>query len=399
MECTQFLIKMKVEEVNIITWVKDYSKGELSDDAKRELKAFLNEGKENRDLFNHYRHLYANGRALAFVDQLDDEKAWSEISRVIKKSKVRNLYSWLPYVAAVLIVAFVSTFILMREVEEVDFSRDYNFAELTNQGKKEATLTLADGSTIKLENDKEQIISDKEGLKIAKDSLNNISYIGQASEKSKLKYNTIEVPRGGEYSLTLSDGTKVRLNADTKLHYPVEFLSNKRDVYLNGEAYFEVVHNEQAPFIVHSHDSEVEVLGTSFNVSAYHDQEFIATTLVEGSVQINNLGNTELLNPGYQSIIIRGKNEITINKVDTYLYTSWVDGIYEFENVELEYIMTQLSRSYDVDFFFTEKQYKHIRFTGAFEKENSVEYALKMIERVAHVSFAIKGKHIIVGRK
>ena len=390
---------MKVEEVNIITWVRDYSKGELSDDAQIDLKAFLNEGKENRDLFNHYRRLYVNSRSIGFVDQLDNEKAWGEISTVINKPKGRKLHLWLPYVAAVLIVAFVSTFLLMQQVDDVDFSKDYNFAELGRQRTNEATLTLADGSIVKLKDDLEQMIADEEYLKIAKDSLNNISYVVNSSTKNKLRYNTIEVPRGGEYSIVLSDGTIVRLNADTKLRYPVKFSKNQRDVYLIGEAYFEVSHNRNSPFVVHAHDSEVKVLGTSFNISAYEDQAFIATTLVEGSVETSNLGNTKLLEPGYQSVIVRGMADISINKVDTYLYTSWVDGIYEFENMELEYIMTQLGRCYDVEFFFIEEQYKHICFTGAFEKENSFEFALDMIAKIADVDFAIKGKHIIVGRQ
>jgi ferric-dicitrate binding protein FerR (iron transport regulator) len=330
---------------------------------------------------------------------LDDDKAWKEISQAIKKPKVRKLHLWLPYAAAVIIVAFVSTFILMQEAEEVDFSKEYNFAELVHQGSNEATLTLADGSKLKLEEDVEQIISENEGLKIEKDAANNITYQAQSGEKAKLQYNTIEVPRGSEYTLTLSDGTKVWLNADTKLRYPVKFAEGKRDVYLNGEALFEVAHDKKAPFTVQSHDTKVKVLGTIFNISAYDDQEFIATTLVEGSVEINNLGNTELLKPGHQSTIIRGENKITISEVGTYMYTSWVDGIYEFENVELEYIISQLGRAYNVDFFFMEEQYKHIRFTGAFEKENSFEYALEMIGRVAEVDFAIKGKHIIVGRQ
>lgn len=390
---------MKVEDKNIIAWVKDYSKGELSDDAKKELKAFLEEGKENRNLFNSYRRLYTKGRAIAFSNQLDNEKAWREISRVIKKPKVRKLHMWLPYVAAVIIVAFVSILVLMQEAEEVDFSKDYNFSELVQQGNKEATLTLADGSKVKLEDNVEQIIADHENLKIEKDAANNIKYRAQTGEKEKLQYNTIAVPRGSDYSLTLSDGTKVWLNADTKLRYPVKFAEGKRDVYLSGEALFEVAHNEKAPFTVQAHDSKVKVLGTRFNISAYDNQAFIATTLVEGSVEINNLGNTAVLKPGHQSTIIRGENQITVEKVDTQLYTSWVGGVYEFENVELEYIISQLGRAYDVEFFFLEEQYKHIRFTGAFEKENSFEYALNMIERIADVDFAIKDRHVLIGKQ
>lgn len=390
---------MKVEEENIIDWVVKYSKGELSDEAEKELEAFLNEGKENRDLFNQYRRLYINGRSLGLMNQLNEEKVWNQINKVIKKSKTRKLYLWLPYAAAVIVLVFASTFMFLQETDEIDFSKDYNFSELVNQGDKSAILTLADGSIVKLEDNVEQLISEQEGFKIIKDSLNNITYLTQVGEALSLKYNTIEIPRGGDYSLVLSDGTKVWLNADSKLRYPVVFLKDKREVYLTGEAYFEVAHNGQAPFTVNSHDSQVKVLGTKFNVSAYDDQAFIATTLVEGSVQINNLGNSKLLNPGCQSIVIRGKREIAVKDVDTHLYTSWIDGTYEFENVELEYIMIQLGRVYGVEFFFAEEKYKHIRFTGAFEKKNTFEYALEMIERVASVDFAIKGKSIVIGKQ
>ncbi|WP_321280989.1 FecR domain-containing protein [Marinifilum fragile] len=390
---------MESKEENIISWVRDYSRGELSENSKKELESFLNESSENKALFNHYRRLYANGRSVGFLNQLNEKKAWKQIQSRLSKSKIRKLHLLLPYAAAVAIIAIVSTILIKEHSSEIDFSKDYNFEQLAQQGDICATITLADGSRIKLEEKETQLISEKDGTQITKDSLNNIIYTPKATSNEKLLFNAIDVPRGGEFSLTLSDGTKVWLNADTKFRYPVKFSSSKREVYLTGEAYFEVAHNKQAPFVVHSHDAKVKVLGTSFNVSAYEDQEFIATTLVDGAVQINNLGNKKLLKPGYQSIIIRGRDEIEIQEVDTHLYTAWVNGVYEFENMELEYIMTQLGRWYDVKFFFTEESFKHIKFTGAFEKENSFEYALNLIERVADVDFAIKGKLVVVGRE
>ncbi|WP_321307116.1 FecR domain-containing protein [Marinifilum fragile] len=392
---------MESKEENIISWVRDYSRGELSENSKKELESFLNESSENKALFNHYRCLYANGRSIGFLNQLNEEKAWKQIQSSLSKSKIkiRKLHLWLPYAAAVAIIAIVSTILIKQHSSKIDFSKDYNFEQLAQQGDISATITLADGSRIKLEENQKQLISEEDGTQIAKDSLNNIIYTPKTTSNEKLLFNAIDVPRGGEFSLTLSDGTKVWLNADTKFRYPVKFSNSKREVYITGEAYFEVAHNKQAPFVVHSHDAKVKVLGTSFNVSAYEDQEFIATTLVEGAVQINNLGNEKLLKPGYQSIIIRGRDEIEIQEVDTELYTSWVNGVYEFENMELEYIMTQLGRWYDVKFFFTEESFKHIKFTGAFEKENSFEYALNLIERVADVDFAIKGKLVVVGKE
>ncbi|RXQ91493.1 FecR family protein [Ancylomarina salipaludis] len=392
---------MKLQEEDIINLTIDYFRGELSDIQKKDLDDFLLEKEDNISLFNCYCNLYYKGRSIAFYNQVDKQKAWDHIASSItkQKAKPRKLYAWLPYVAALFIIALVSSLVLMNQVEKIDFSKDYNFAEFAPTGSKDAILTLADGIKVNLKDASEQLLSEKDGTQISKDSANNLVYLSQPTEKNELLYNTIDVPRGGEYSLTLSDGTKVWLNAETKLRYPVKFNGHKRDVYLTGEAYFEVAHNQHASFVVHTHDSKVKVLGTKFNVSGYDDQDFIVTTLIEGSVQINNLNRIEILKPGYQSTIIRGKDPIVIKEVDTNLYTSWVSGVYEFENVELEYIMTQLGRWYDVEFFFSGEEYKHIRFTGAFKKENSFEYALNMIERIADVDFAIKGKYIIVGRQ
>ena len=396
---------MNVNEEYIINLVVDYSKGELSAEKRAELKQIMKDPERKKEFVKYYK-VYKNTRSVAFMNQVNEDNAWERINfgiskpiQIASRTKTRKLHLWLPYAAAVAIIAIVSTVLIRQYNSEIDFSKDYDFEQLAQQGDKSAIITLADGSHVKLSKDKEQQIVEKGGTQIKKDALNNITYSSTESQASEILYNTINVPRGGEYSVRLSDGTKVWLNADSKLRYPVKFSNNRRDVYLTGEAYFEVAHNKQAPFTVHSHDTKVKVLGTSFNVSAYEDQEFIATTLVEGSVQINNLGNDKLLKPGFQSTVFRGRNKIEIKEVDTQLYTSWVNGVYEFENIELEYIMTQLGRWYDVKFFFTEERYKHIKFTGAFEKENSFQYTLNLIERIADVDFAIQGKYIVIGKE
>lgn len=391
---------MNLKEEHIIDLVVAYSKGELSVEERAQVSRIFQEKGEDKKRFIKYYRIYKDSRSVSFLDKVDENTAWLKINAEINKPKAKSkkLHFWIPYAAAVAIIAFVSAFLFLQESDEIDFNKDYNFAKVAEIGSKKAVLTLADGSKIKLHEYNTQRFSEKDGTQIIKDSTNNISYNTSTTGSVELIYNTIEVPRGGEYSLTLSDGTKVWLNADTKLRYPVRFENNRRNVYLTGEAYFEVAHNTKAPFKVRAHDSEVKVLGTSFNISAYDEQEIIATTLVEGSVQIKNLGNNKILEPGEQSTIIRGRNQIEVRDVDTHLFTSWVNGVYEFEGVELEYIMAQLGRWYDVKFFFTEEQYKHIRFTGAIKRDKSFGFALQMIENVADVKFAVKGNYIVVGR-
>jgi transmembrane sensor len=388
---------MNISEGRIIYLVSNYCKGKLSKKEAEELKIWLKEDSEHQKKFKHYHSLYGKNRTIDFLEQMDKEKSWSIISNKISP-KTRKLHIWLPYAASVAVIAVISVFLFLEYRSEVDFSKDYNFAQVAEIGSKKAVLTLADGSKMKLHERQVRSISEVDGTQISKDSTNTLSYSPVASVQSKLIYNRIEVPRGGEYSLTLSDGTKVWLNAESELRYPVNFRKTKRDVFLIGEAYFEVAHNKEAPFTVHIHDSKVKVLGTKFNISGYEDQEFIATTLVEGSVEVNNLSQKELLKPGYQSIVNRGGDDISVSEVDTHLYTSWVEGVFEFEVTELEYIMAQLGRWYNVKFFFNEESLKHIRFTGAITRDKPIEFALKMIEKISDVDFAIKDDYIIVGR-
>ena len=401
---------MQINEEHIISLLIDYCKGELSAEQKAEVNQIMKDPESKKEFLKYYK-LYKNSRSIAFVNDLDKEIAWGKINSGIcrvksisKPKKIRKLIAWIPYAAAVTIFAIVGTYLIQDSLNREDYTADYNFEELVDVDRGKAVLKMADGSLVDLEENKSIALSEVDGTKIYKDSANNISYQKnnvQASEaiQPKILYNTVIVPRGGEYQLTLTDGTKVILNSESELRYPTQFEKNKREVYLVGEAYFDVAHNKSAPFKVYSHDNTVEVLGTKFNVSAYEDQEFIATTLVEGSVQIEHLGNSEILEPGYQSMVVRGREEIDVKAVDVSIYTSWIHGVYEFENTELEYIMAQLSRWYNVRIFFEEEDYKGIRFTGAIKREDSFNFALEMIGKIADVDFAIKDGYVLVGKE
>lgn len=389
---------MNSEGDYMIEKILNFYKGDMKEEKAVKFKEWLDEDVERQNYFRAYHKIYGEAKTFQFLEQLNNEQAWSNISKKITKPKVRRLHRWLPYAVAVSVIVFVSVLLLLEKPKQNNFNKDYDFAQLATVGSKKALLTLANGTKIRLHEQLKQNFSEVDGTKIHKDTANNLTYYASVSTNLKLIYNNIEVPRGGEYSLILSDGTKVWLNSDSKLRYPVKFIGNKRDVFLVGEAYFEVAHNADSPFIVHAHDSEVKVLGTKFNISSYEDQEFISTTLVEGSVEVNDLTNSKILKPGYQSVIFRGVNGIDVSQVETHLYTSWVNGVFEFEDMDLEYIMAQLARWYNVKFFFTEEKFKNIRFTGAIMRDNSFEFALDLIEQIAEVDFAIKDDYIIVGR-
>ncbi|MCZ4695564.1 FecR family protein [Ancylomarina euxinus] len=393
---------MKFSKEHIIELIASYHENTISHEDTQVLKEWLDSSPDHSKEFANYLTLLKESGAISRLNYLNENEAWMKISASLTKStkqaKTRTLYSWLPYAAAVAVVFVVSYFMLYQVTSEYDFNKDYNFAEITTVGSKKAILTLDGGKQMILDETLTSVISEKDGTLIEKDSSNSLTYNDNKNDQLRLIHNRINVPRGGEYSLVLADGTKVWMNSESSLKYPVQFAGSTRQVELTGEAYFEVAHNPSHPFIIKARDTEVKVLGTKFNLSAYDDADYIATTLVEGSVELSSLGNKELLKPGYQAVVKRGESEFLIQAVNTNLYTSWVNGVFEFHDHSLEDICHQLSRWYNVEFFFTEKQYRDLRFTGAAKRNKPIDFTLEMIEKMANIKFAIRDDKIIVGR-
>lgn len=204
------------------------------------------------------------------------------------------------------------------------------------------------------------------------------------------------MPRGGEYSLVLSDGTRVWLNAETELTYPTVFGKGERKLMLKGEACFEVVTDTARPFIVESFYNRVEVLGTRFNVSAYTGKSAVKTTLLRGKVKVSNRKGQLVLSPGEQAVCL--EEEIEKCEVDARAVAAWVDGTFEFENMSLGEITDQLGRWYDVDFVFADQQLKAITFTGAATRYRELDFVLRMLEELARVRFQLENKTIRVSK-
>lgn len=269
-------------------------------------------------------------------------------------------------------------------------------------GSNKAVLTLANGNQVALEKGKKyqdgKVKSDGSELVYAKTAATEAK-----NNEKKLKYNYLTIPRGGQFFVELSDGTQVWLNSDSKLKYPVEFQKNEtRRVELEyGEAYFKVspstVHNG-SEFHVLTKSQEIGVLGTEFNVKAYNGEDEIATTLVEGRVKIQKDGLSKILKPNQQSITRSDTGSIAIAEIDVSQETSWIKGLFTFNEKSLGDIMTILSRWYDVEVVFENAEQKNFVFTGIIERAESVEYILKLIEATseAQVQFQINNKTIII---
>ena len=213
------------------------------------------------------------------------------------------------------------------------------------------------------------------------------------------EYYTMNVPYGAEYNLRLPDGTKIYLNAGSSLRYPDQFSGETREIFLTGEAYFEVAPDSLHPFIVHTAEVAVRVLGTSFNVNAYPERETVAATLVEGSVQVNYKAGQQVIRPGMQLVYDKQNGKAEVSAVDTEVYTSWKDGYYYFKREPLENIMEVLSRWYDLNVFYHNQDLKRMEFGGRLKRYDDISYLLKKMEETQDVEFIIKGNTITVQRK
>ncbi len=217
-------------------------------------------------------------------------------------------------------------------------------------GKEGAILTLADGRKVILDNQQQGVIANEKNNKITL-SQGRISYQNFIDKNSnEIYYNTLSTPKGRVYQLLLTDGTKVWLNSASSITYPVAFNENTRTVTITGEAYFEVAKQKHKPFYVKAGTATVQVLGTHFNVNSYHDENNITTTLLEGSIMVKQNNNSILLKPGQQ--VQNGRNTNDIPKVimaNTEEVMAWKNGFFQFNDANLQSVMRQLSRWYDVE--------------------------------------------------
>lgn len=263
-------------------------------------------------------------------------------------------------------------------------------------GTNKATLTLADGQKISLDDVANGEIAQQAGIRITKSTDGQLIYTAvYDGNATKVAQNTISTPKGGQYQLILPDGTKVYLNAASTLSYPTAFQGKERLVALNGEAYFEVAKNKLLPFKVQSRQQTVEVLGTHFNINSYADESTIRTTLMEGAVKVSAGNNTLVIRPGQQAILSKNTaDKIMISEVNTDKVIAWKNGVFSFENEDLKSVMRQVSRWYDVEVI-----YKGIpsdeKYYGEISKNSKLDEVFKILE-LNNVHFDVEGKTIKV---
>lgn len=372
-----------------ILWKK--IQGQLSEEEETQLHQWLQKSADNQAYFEQLKQHFDGQETINFIDQERTDKAWERVNTKLstrKNNKPRIGY----WAAAASIVLILSVLFIQYSWEQHD--TPIVVENQLSPGSDQALLIMSDGKkqelgngeTINLADGKSAILSD--GSKL----------VYNANQQDIGKENTVIIPRGGKYELQLADGTKVWLNSETKLTYPVSFNTQERIVKLEGEAYFDVTSDVNRPFRVISPEQTVTVLGTSFNVQAYQETNKTITTLVEGKVAVN-IKNSELettLSPNMQSTFSRINHELNTKVVDTDLYTGWKDGLFIFEDARLEDMLMTLSRWYDMELFYQNEAQKDLKFTGEMKRHDGLKKILKLIEKTNTVEFTIKGKTVIV---
>ena len=363
---------------------------ELNDE---EVTAWLKE-KDHVELLDEIAAIRQKLSGQSYGENSEEEFLYLEKSIYDRKSR-RMTLRWSIAASIILLVGlFVG-----RTISGVrDIHEEQELAKSVMQpGTSKAILMMADGKEVVLEQGQNLNILLNERVRVAT-SNRGIVYEEHGKGVVTEEYNKLTTPIGGEYSLVLSDGTKVFLNADSELKYPVEFSDGKRIVDLKGEAYFEVHKDSLRPFIVRINGAEVTVLGTSFNVNTYGDDGQIYTTLVNGSVRVSSMKNKqeEILKPGMQSVMNVQSGLLTVREVDVEPYVAWREGRFVFRAMTLDLIMRQLQRWYDFEVFYQNSELKDYEFRGVIKRDMDLDKVLSVIKATTNVDFEVKGEVITI---
>lgn len=307
----------------------------------------------------------------------------------------RRINYWMGIAASLLVIISTTLYIYFNKPQPENNLTQINphQADIAPGGNK-ATLTLANGSVITLNDARNGQLAQQKNSVVNKAKDGEVVYQADNQQTvAAVELNTITTPRGGQYAVVLPDGSKVWLNAASSLKFPVAFTGAERNVELTGEAYFEVAKNRLKPFKVTFNGTTVEVLGTHFNIMAYADEAKTRTTLLEGSVRISRNGKNGLLKPGQQADIDT-KNNISITEADTEQAMAWKNGYFKFNRDNIQTIMRQLSRWYDIDVIY-DGSIPTDEFVGKIRRNANVSEVLRVLE-LNNVHFKIANKKIIV---
>ena len=370
--------------------------GVLSSDEEIRFREWVEASEKNEVYFHKLETFYKENGFVKEITGQDVDMSWGKFTEQLKEEKRRKrrtLRYWaISGVAACLLVGVLISTWMGR-----DNSVSSEETKTIVAGGSKAVLWLSNGEKVELENNVDEL---KEASVRIVNSGSVLSY--EKNQDTVLKgrvMNKVETPRGGEYGITLADGTRVYLGALSKIEYPVAFDGAKRVVKASGEVYFDVARDTAHPFVVEMTNLDVEVLGTSFNVRDYADEDYVEATLVSGKIKVNAGKESCILEPNYQAVLDKKNNTLETKEVDVSEFVDWKSGKLNVRNRRLEDILNRLSKWNDVYVFYVNEEAKDIRFYANIDRYSNMNELLDKFEKTGQVEFRVKGNVINVMMK
>lgn len=385
---------MKDSSNNISKIISKYLMGELNEKEQDTLDRWL----ENPDNAKQFHQMTAVDTVLERMEQYDKnrfdaDKAYAKVIRGMHSNR-----RWLSYAAAILLPLAIAVGIYIGSSQEqpsvvVAQSGTQQVQPkapilITDEGEYalgEADTTFTIGNT--------QLVSDQNQLSYQKESDQ------PQAEAEKLVYNTIKTPKGVKYRVVLGDGTTVWLNSETELRYPVNFSSANREVFVKGEAYFDVAKEANKPFLVHFDDRQIRVLGTKFNVESYQGEQNDWVTLEEGAIQLTAENKELKLSPNKQAVIDNARGSLEMKTVDASVYSAWKDQVYLYKGATLRTIINDFERDFDIHVSCEEEAVLQEKFSLKISSRLSFEAIFSALEKTNELEIEIENNHVIIRKK
>lgn len=378
---------------------------QLAEDEAEVLKQWIRETEENREMYERLMSGQSLVEYSMWADGFDLSRTMEAILGKIKRNRQRRIRQAIGWGAACVLLVWGVTAVFYAVNVEAEQSSIEQLAARIQPGSAKAVLILGDGRQVILGKENVEVVVNRQQVVIGDSATLKYSIVSPVVEteqeyrRKEDEFHTVEVPAGGEYNLVLADGTKIWLNAESTLTFPVEFIGNERQVTLKGEAYFEVARNEQMPFVVNMVSGvEVCVLGTQFNVEAYDDRESVRVTLVEGSIDVLARDEKVRLVPCEQLQYHKNTAEVDVRGVNVREIIAWKNGWFVFDDATLGEIVKTLRRWYNIEVEFVHSEVERLRFTGDLSRYDSFDAVVRMFEDTNILKMSIKENKLIIGK-
>jgi len=371
--------------------------GSLLEEEEQILTEWRNQDEKNEALYQKLTDCLFLEMEYQRLNQIKPERPLADMKARIKRHSLMKQVIRYGIAASILLLFSLGSIMLYQQNKENKLLQKELYARKIQPGQTQATLVLSNGETIRLDTDVQ-----KNQEKINHKKKSSVQHLAKAEKNLKPKTNQLITPKGGEFRIILEDSTEIWLNAESKLIYPETFGKEERRVVVQGEAYFKVKKDTDKPFFVETDGQLVRVYGTEFNVRSYKEDANVYTTLVNGSISIRpkNGNHSELIiTPDNQAVFRKTDETTNIRKVNTEIVTSWKEGMFVFEEQNLEQIMQTLSRWYNFTYTFKDNNLKNIVFMGSINRYAEFDDVIEILEKSGGIHFSINNRHIQIVKK